>query len=145
MKATRPLGLPSDAVWDERTCEWVSSMYDARGRRHGIARFYRADGTLVCAMEIVNGVPHGPFERYHPDGSMAQRGAYAFGSLDGTLVSLRAVERSGAEIGHGLGQLDRRIARLEVEYAKGAVIEVRAFDDFGRPIAVRASARVEVA
>jgi antitoxin component YwqK of YwqJK toxin-antitoxin module len=79
-----PAGVPVAATFNPETQRFELTETDAQGRRSGEHREYRGgDGSLYFQCNYREGVQHGPFELFHPNGQLAKRGRYTEGELDG--------------------------------------------------------------
>jgi hypothetical protein len=83
----RPEAIPTDAAWSVQTDEWELVPRDPKGKPEGLARAWRADGTLSGEYEYRAGERHGTFKRFHPDGSIAREGLYVAGQQHGTMIA----------------------------------------------------------
>lgn len=129
--ASRPAGVPEGATFSESDNEWVLAPRDAAGKEHGLVRYYRPEGTLVCETEFEHGTPHGKFRRVHPNGETSREGRFVHGKLEGTNVFHRSTEPTTEEFPHGLGEA---VWRAELDYKDGAIVAGRVFDREGNRI-----------
>src|SRR4051794_36431629 len=83
----RPATVPSDAAWSVDTGEWELAPRDAEGRREGLVRAWRADGTLASETGFRAGEREGAWRRFHPDGSVARQGLFAGGQAHGVMIA----------------------------------------------------------
>jgi hypothetical protein len=125
----RPAALPAEATWNEDLHEWELASVDAEGRRDGLVRTFRHDGTLKTEFQHRAGQRDGAFRRFHPDGSVAREGSYVGGQPHGTIVA------------HGNdGNTDEPMQsccvpegawQLQHDYDHGHLTEVRWYDRAG--------------
>ncbi len=127
----RPQTVPTEAMWSDTDSEWVVGERDAEGRLLGVVRYFRRDGTICCATEHVDGVPHGHFQRYHENGEVAREGTFVHGTLDGTNVFIRSIGPTTETFPTGL---DERVWRAELDYRDGAIVAGRLYDRDGQPV-----------
>ncbi|MBI2898379.1 MAG: hypothetical protein HYY06_32815 [Deltaproteobacteria bacterium] len=78
----RPARVPPEAVWSELEREWVVGA-ESGGRRQGLFRFYRPDGTLVSESTYVDGEATGAYRRFHENGEISQEGTLVAGKRVG--------------------------------------------------------------
>jgi MORN repeat variant len=145
--------VPVEAVWNLRTLEWEVAPVDGAGRRVGLARAWRPDGTLASETLYRDDERDGAFKRFHPDGTVAREGLYVRGQFHGLIVS------------HGLAGptpeplqmccVPAGAMLLEHDYEQGRLLDTRWFDGAGvlllpsgaphpaRPAAVPPEARFE--
>jgi hypothetical protein len=83
----RPAPIPAEAIWNDRSGEWELAALDHEGRREGLVRSWRSDGTLATEYHHRAGERDGAFTRYHPDGSVAREGVFVDGQPHGTVVA----------------------------------------------------------
>ncbi len=83
----RPATIPADATWSVQSDEWELVARDPAGKPEGLARTWRADGTLSGEYEYRAGERDGAFKRFHPDGSIAREGLYVAGQQHGTMIA----------------------------------------------------------
>jgi len=129
----RPESVPAEAWWSPEDNEWVLGPKDAKGRLHGVVRYWRPDGTLCCESELVAGQFHGPTTRYHETGELAQRAGYEAGLLHGprTWFATDGVTTENM-LSPGMSE---SIWKIEAEYRRGLFTGARCFDRAG--VAVR--------
>ena len=87
VKPARPVAIPAGALWNVQSDEWELVARDATGKAEGLARSWRADGTLSGEYEYRSGERDGAFKRFHPDGSIARAGLYVGGQQHGTVIA----------------------------------------------------------
>ena len=83
----RPAAIPAGATWSVQSDEWEVISRDPSGKPEGLARTWRADGTLSGEYECRAGERHGAFRRFHPDGSIAREGLFVAGQQHGTMIA----------------------------------------------------------
>lgn len=127
----RPKGVPAKAWWDEGDQEWVFGP-KVDGKLHGDVTFWRADGTKCNECHLVNGVPHGPFRRFHETGEVSQAGAYEQGVLHGTRTWF-SIAGETTENTRPPG-VSEKVMRSEMDYVHGKVVAIRHFDAEGRRV-----------
>lgn len=127
----RPKGVPAKAWWDEGDKEWVFGP-KVDGKLHGDVTFWRPDGTKCNECHLVNGVPHGPFKRFHETGEVSQAGTYDQGELHGTRTWF-SIDGETTENTRPPG-VDQKVMRSEMDYVHGKVVAIRHFDAQGRRV-----------
>lgn len=90
---SRPANIPTTAVWDETPGEYCD-VPELDGKRHGRARWYRADGSLACESGYEHGVEEGPYTRYHPGGDISQVGTMHRDKIHGEVCWTRGPAES---------------------------------------------------
>lgn len=120
----RPAGVPKEAIFDPEDHEWFVVPKRKR-RKHGEERRWRADGTLASTCVFVDGVPHGPYQRFHESGEVSREGTYADGKFDGVDVFLRT-EHPTSEV--AFDRDPKAIVRSEFAYRAGCLIASRWLD-----------------
>lgn len=128
----RPLGIPECAAWDWGEDAWVIQSWDANGQLHGAVRVYGRNGALQLALEYRHGKRHGPFQRYHGSGRVAQVGRYYEDHLDGLTTSWSAGDESDS-IRTCCIPPQTRV--LKQEHRFGAVLREAFFGADGYPLA----------
>jgi hypothetical protein len=83
----RPATVPPDAAWSVENGEWELAPRDADGRRDGVVRAWRADGTLAAETGFRAGEREGAWRRFHPDGAVAREGRYEGGQAHGRMIA----------------------------------------------------------
>src|SRR5580698_10395201 len=78
--------IAEGAWWSAADGEWVLGHKDARGKLHGLVRYWRPDGTLVAETRFRHGVLHGHARRVYEDGTTFQTCRYEHGKLHGARV-----------------------------------------------------------
>ncbi len=127
---------PDDAIWQTdlwgtREAAWERCATEA-GRRHGVATYWRGDGTLLARSEYFHGVEHGVRERFHESGELAQRGQIADGVRTGRHESFRSISASSERVMEGIHD---SIWRFENDYEDDEVVHyTRYFDRDGRRV-----------
>lgn len=129
----RPAEVPAQAVWDGGDREWVLAEHDEDGREHGLATFWRPDGTLVNHCNFVHGVPHGWFKRYHESGEVSREGTFVDGELHGTDARHRSATPT-TELAFPAGRLPDPIWRYEVDWVHGQATTARWYDRDGNQV-----------
>jgi predicted DNA-binding WGR domain protein len=135
----RPRGVPAEAWWSESSGEWELGPKDADGKLHGEVSWWRPDGTLCCRTDLVHGVPHGKFRRFHENGELSREGTFEHGKI----VGLEAWQRSHKPTTEYFGDYwaTKKVWRMELDHttyekrfftkdgvrcdAKGKLLEVR--------------------
>src|SRR5262249_45957569 len=127
----RPAGVPADAVWNAEN-EWEFGAKDAQGRYQGEVRFWRPDGTLCNVCNLVDGVPHGEFKRFHESGEVSQSGTFEHGAIHGT----RTWYASDAPTTEKMlnPKQSKSIRRIEVDYRNGLFHATRCYDRDGNRV-----------
>lgn len=82
---SRPEGVPAEARRDARGDSW-SHGPEHEGRPHGQWTTWRPDGSVRLRQAYVHGTLEGPFERFHPDGTVACAGTHTAGRESGIIV-----------------------------------------------------------
>lgn len=130
-KPIRPPQVPAEAWWDSDDWgEWVAADKDAQGRKQGLVRYWRADGTLCCECEHVDDEPNGHSKRYHELGGVSQEADYVEGKLHGTRIWY-ATDKTTTERMHVEG-MSHDIRRSEMEYDQDRVTVIRHYLGDGR-------------
>lgn len=124
----QPRNAPPEAFFDREEGQWKVEPRDARGRDHGIARWYRPDGTLELTQTYEHGVLSGPWARYHESGEIAVSGTYARGAEQGTTTYLRSKTATSEVAFDAFADL---IVRIECDWVRGALKTTRWFDAKG--------------
>lgn len=89
LDARRPPSVHAEAVYDTASELWQHGPAEG-GQRHGTWLSWRPDGSLRAREAYVLGVLEGPFERFHPDGSLARSGTHHLGEPVGRSTWCRA-------------------------------------------------------
>jgi hypothetical protein len=129
----RPTDIPADAVWDGVDDEWVLAELDHDGRKHGLATYWRPDGTIVNHCTYEHGVPHGWFKRYHESGEVSRAGTFVDGRIHGTDVCYRSAAPT-TELAFPADQLPETVWRYEVDWVHGQVTTARWYDREGNQV-----------
>ncbi len=149
----RPAAVPAQAVWIDQAGEWQQIDTDAQGRRQGLLRGWRADGSLRSETTFRDGKAEGKARLFHPDGSVARELPYDDGQLNGTVVAF-ASEQPQAEPLQGCC-VPANAWRMQLDYDRGSFLGQRWYDREGahilpsgkpfppRPPAVPAEARFD--
>ncbi len=128
----RPAGVPEAAFWSDSDNEWIVQTVDARGRKHGLVRYFRPDGTLCCETEFEADQPHGPFTRYHETGEVSRKGTFARGVQVGLDTTYPA---SGPTTERGFPpNVSSKIHHYEQEWKDGVLVRRLFVDAKGRHI-----------
>lgn len=124
----RPETVPATAIWNDDNDEWEVGERDENGVTVGEWKWWREDGTLCCVTHFEEGsmARNFTFERFHEDGTYAQKGAYVNGVQHGTFyyqgsenyTSERVLEQAPAE----------NIFRFEFDWENGSVVGTRQWD-----------------
>ncbi|MBP9204813.1 MAG: HEAT repeat domain-containing protein [Kofleriaceae bacterium] len=128
----RPHGLAAEATWDPGDKEWVVGDVDGAGHKVGTYRYYRADGTICCENQWVDGECTGPWKRFHEDGTESGFGQLLGGQVHGTRVWL-ACNGTTSEMMH-IGGVSLAVARSEMDYERGTVVAIRHYDATGQHV-----------
>lgn len=128
----KPESVPAEAWWDPDDNEWVLGDQNPDGEQHGEYRYWRPDGTLCCRNQWVDGTLEGPFERYHENGEVSQRGEFRAGELTGTREWIGCDDPT-TENTRPPG-VSEKVWRSEMDYLNGQVVGVRHFDRDGRQV-----------
>jgi antitoxin component YwqK of YwqJK toxin-antitoxin module len=149
----RAAGVPGEAVWHAENGEWELAPLDAEGRRQGLARTWRVDGTLATEHAFVAGEREGAYRRFHEDGSVAREGLFHEGRPHG-LMRAHGTDAPTTEPMQSCC-VPQNAWRLEHDYDDGHLAELRWYDRAGihilpsgaphpiRPASVPRSARYE--
>ncbi len=149
----RPAEVPLDAVWRPGNAEWELGPLDADGRRAGLVRTWRVDGTLAAEQTFVAGERDGAYRRFHEDGSVAREGVVHEGRPQG-LMRAYGTEAPTTEPMQPCC-VPQNAWRLEHDYNDGHLAEIRWYDRAGihilpsgaphpiRPASVPRNARYE--
>lgn len=129
--ATRPPNVPPEAWWVGEEREWELGEISG-GVKHGTFRYWRADGTLCNECTYHDGVPEGPFKRFHENGEVSQTGQFVRGELHGTRTWY-ACDQPTSERMHDAG-VSELVRRTEMDYDMGRVLAVRHYDASGRRV-----------
>ena len=149
----RPAGVPLEAAWNLRTDEWELAPTEGAGRKTGLVRAWRADGSLASEYAYHDDALEGAFKRFHPDGSVAREGALVHGEFHGTVVAHASAAPTPEPlqtccVPEGAWQLER-------DYDHGRLLDTRWYDRAGvhilpsgaphpvRPAAVPRAARFD--
>ncbi|WP_338867337.1 thioredoxin [Myxococcus stipitatus] len=127
-----PPGVHPDAEWDEGDSEWVHGTTDAKGRKQGPFKYWRADGTLCNECVYENGKPHGPFKRFHESGEVSQDGEFVKGDIHGPRAWY-ASEKYTTERMHENG-VSLSVRKTVMTYDHGRVVDVKHYDGQGRRV-----------
>ena len=126
----RPTSVPSEATWEDG--EWRAGPVDADGELHGLATYWRPNGTLVNHCHYAHGVPHGAFKRYHESGEVSRAGEFVDGKLHGVDACFRSTapttERAFPRT------LPANVWRYEVDMVMGRATTARWFDRDGNRV-----------
>ena len=74
----RPSNIPASAEWVEEWKQWGEGPREG-GKRNGMWKCWRPDGSLQEETWFQDDVPHGSVTRFHPDGSLAQKSTFEHG------------------------------------------------------------------
>ena len=134
-KATkqRPNDVPESAVWSDSDNEWVCATLDTKGRKQGLVRYFRPDGTLCCETEHVDGTPHGAFTRYHETGEVSRKGTLERGALVGLDTAYPATKGLTTELCFPQ-RAAKNVHRYEQNWERGVLVRRLFLDKKGRPI-----------
>ncbi|MEA5559556.1 hypothetical protein, partial [Nodularia spumigena] len=96
---------------------------DPNGKLHGEVSWWRPDGTLCCTTDLVHGVPHGKFRRFHENGELSREGTFE----QGKIVGVEAWQRSHKATTEYFGDYwaTKKVWRMELDHSTG---EKRFFD-----------------
>ncbi len=83
----RPPAIPEGAIWLEDANEWGLGAVDEQGRKQGLHRHWRPDGTLCSELHYQDGRGTGAYRRFHPNGEVARAGEMVAGELHGTVIA----------------------------------------------------------
>jgi len=130
---TRPPGAVwRSGLWNSAEAAWEDCPIDDAGQLHGVATYWRLDGTLLARTEFFHGVEHGLCERFHESGEVSQRGHFVDGERDGQHDSFRSISLTTERAVEGKHD---GIWRCENDYADGVVVRfTRYFDRDGRRV-----------
>ena len=130
----RPTGVPPDAWWSNKDREWVLGDKDARGRLHGLVRYYRDDGTLVSEARFRNGVVHGRARRVYENGATFQTCTYDAGALHGRRMFYPPTGPTVEPPILRWHELGAGVVAYRVDYDHGDVVATRYVDARGREV-----------
>ncbi|MEQ1569982.1 MAG: hypothetical protein ABMA64_30390 [Myxococcota bacterium] len=120
LEARRPDAAPEGAMYDAAQDLWELGAFDGVNRV-GPWTTWRADGSLRARTTYVAGTLDGPFERFHPDGSVAWTGHHARGERVGALQWRRGPaetdEGHPGTLGDPVARVDRDLGTDEVRYS----------------------------
>ncbi|HVR61645.1 MAG TPA: hypothetical protein VMU50_07080 [Polyangia bacterium] len=125
----RPAAVPADAVWATISGEWQLGPTDAAGRRQGVLRGWRADGSLRSETTYHDGKEQGVARLFHPDGTVARELPYEAGQLHGTVVAYGS-ESARAEPMQSCCVPDNAW-RMQLDYERGSCLGQRWYDRQG--------------
>lgn len=83
----RPASVPETAYFNPRQGTWIDGPLDPQGRHHGRVEVYTRAGWRCSELHYLDGRLHGPFRRFHPDGTAARSGTFVQGELDGRVIA----------------------------------------------------------
>ncbi len=127
---TKPDGLPLEAQWSATDGEWVVKAFDDPAVKTGVISYYRPDGTLCEQTNFVDGIPDGPYTRYHETGEISRTGSFDKGRLVGTHVFTRSTGYTTEKFG---GFADS-VRKVEYDYRGEKVIAFRCYDVDGNEV-----------
>ncbi len=133
----RPTGVPADAWWSREDREWVLGGKDARGRLHGLVRYWRSDGTLVSEARFRNGVLHGRARRIYENGATFQTCTYVNGVLHGRRMFYPPTGPTVEPPIARWQEVGANVVAYRVDYDRGDVIATRFIDARGREVRMR--------
>ncbi|HEY2901032.1 MAG TPA: hypothetical protein VGL59_10680 [Polyangia bacterium] len=128
----RPAEVPAAAVWVEKANEWQVSDTDDQGRRHGLTRGWRGDGTLRSETTYRGDAAEGIARLYHPDGSLARETPYEGGKPHGT-VTVHGCDAPTTEPLQ-VCCVPMGAWRMQLDYDQGSFVEQRWYDRSGAHI-----------
>ncbi|HXI58438.1 MAG TPA: hypothetical protein VNO55_20365 [Polyangia bacterium] len=149
----RPADVPAAAAWIDAAQEWQLEPTGDDGRKQGLLRTWRADGSLRAETPFDNDQPHGVARLFHPDGSLAREMRYEAGLLTGPMVA-HGSEHPAAEPMQACC-VPPGAWRMQIDYDRGTFLHQRWFDRAGvhilpsgkpfpqRPASVSADAHFE--
>ncbi|QSQ26689.1 thiol reductase thioredoxin [Pyxidicoccus parkwayensis] len=127
-----PPGVDPEAEWDEKDQEWAHGPQDDDGEKHGVWKYWRADGTLCNECHYEHGKPHGAFKRFHESGGVSQDGEFVQGELHGPRTWY-ASEGFTTERMHENG-VSEKVRKTVMTYDHGRVVGVQHFDAQDRKV-----------
>lgn len=121
---------PDDAWWSEEDSEWVHGARDADGQLTGTIRYWGPDGVYISDCEHARGKPHGRARRFYADGSLAQECRYVDGRIDG-VRAIYAPASADIEPPPQLVRVHTSVAVYECVYIDGDLCGTRFRDAEG--------------
>src|SRR5690242_11507688 len=128
----RPGNLPPDAIWNDKEGTWRVIPRDADGKEHGLATYWRPDGTMCNQCNFVHGVVQGWFKRFHESGEVSRSGEF----VDGKIHGIDACYRSTAPTTERAfpSTMPANVWRYEVDMVMGQPQSARWFDRDGNRV-----------
>ncbi len=138
----RPQVVPVEADWSSDPEGWELAARDREGRRQGVVRRWRTNGTKQSEYEYRDDQIHGPFRRWHDSGELAREGVASRGEVNGWDRCYRSTGKtSESPFPRDIGPTVRRSEHL---YKEGVAVRGRYFlnDDLeceisGKPFPAR--------
>ena len=135
----RPEGVPEDAIWKQDDREWEQAPTDDDGEKHGLVRWWRADGSLVCETPYVHGKAEGEGRRYHESGELSQTFHFVGDKLHGERTWYPTDTETSETATQGFGA---NVARIVSVYEDGNPVgtpkcydaDGTEVDRYGRPL-----------
>jgi len=99
---SRPAHLPKEAKWNSSDEHWELGRYSTKPKFKNVGtgewKYWAKEGHLCCIANFNDeGAQDGITERFHPDGTSANRGEWANGSRNGHFVYTRTHGESSEE------------------------------------------------
>ncbi len=135
----RPSNVPLDAHWIEEEQEWEHSPLADSQAKQGLVRYWRRDGSLKLECQFRDGIPHGPYQRFHENGSVAQNGQFHNGRLHSTCTWYNTSGQSTSESSQR-NETSEHVYRTEIDYEYGKIMATRFFNRAGDRICSDGSA-----
>jgi len=139
--AKKPDTVPEAAEWSIADGAWVVIPRDAEGKEHGLALYWRPDGTLFCQCPFEHGQRQGWFKRFHPSGEVSVQATFFDGNQQGTQTISRSASSSPERFP---ANLPENIWLVETDMQNNTATVSRYFDrdkrqvnKAGEPIGIR--------
>ncbi|HET9955248.1 MAG TPA: hypothetical protein VFQ61_12125 [Polyangiaceae bacterium] len=126
----RPPNVPRSARWSPSEQVWEQYSLDEFGQVDGEYRAFRRDGSLWFSCVFANGARSGPFQAFHPGGTLAREGQFVEGELDGLIVAYRSDEAGAEQLRPCC--VPETARRMHARYERGRQMWERFLDEEGR-------------
>jgi antitoxin component YwqK of YwqJK toxin-antitoxin module len=121
----RPPGVPLEADWISDEEEWELATRDAEGRRQGVVRRWRINGTKKSEYDFNDDRIHGPFRRWHDSGEPAREGVANSGKVEGWDRWYRSSETTSESPFRR--EIHPAVRRADYLYEEGVAVRSRYF------------------